>query len=39
LFSSLSLSSPGWQLMNVFEFTRALVDIESITNAALPGLN
>jgi acetylornithine deacetylase len=30
--SSLSLSSPGWQLMNVFELTRALVDIESITN-------
>ncbi len=31
-FSSLSLSSPGWRLMNVFELTRALVDIESITN-------
>jgi len=24
--------SPGWRLMNVFELTRALVDIESITN-------
>jgi len=31
-FSSLSLPSPGWLLMNVFELTRALVDIESITN-------
>ena len=31
-FSSLSLSSPDWRLMNVFELTRALVDIESITN-------
>jgi acetylornithine deacetylase len=31
-FSSLSLSSPNWRLMNVFELTRALVDIESITN-------
>jgi acetylornithine deacetylase len=31
-FSSLSLPSRGWLLMNVFELTRALVDIESITH-------
>src|SRR5205085_12435164 len=32
VFFSLAPALPHWQLMNVFELTRALIDIESITN-------